>query len=985
MPSEDELAQTATVPASPVAHAAGVRTVLGRYRIEATLGQGGMGVVHAAFDPELERKIALKVLRHAGSADARARLLREARAMAKLSHPHVITVFDVGSAEGEDFVAMELVDGQTLGEWVRDHHPRPRQILAAFVAAGRGLAAAHRAGLVHRDFKPSNVLRSRDGKIVVTDFGLARETGGADAVAVGASAAGLTTTRTETGAILGTPAYMAPEQWTGGEVTPATDQFAFCVALWEALAGERPYRGNTAEELRTGVLGGPAELAAEAIPRPLRSVLRRGLEADAAGRWPSMDALLAALDSYLGRRRRWLVYGGGLAVIATIVAVYAVGRSRASAGADGCQAPVLDPRSVPVAQLAARDAGAGELVRGDLARWASVRERTCAAPAVERSPRLACLDTTLARLAATVRAVVADPARLDADGLAIALVDPALCDRPSPPRVTPMTPELAAAFALRRHARAGAAPTASERALADRAQEPCAHATALLGRIECFDERDLPANANTVFRDMTAAMALMPRCDDDAIKTEFALGQAELRGATDVEDGEAAVSAFPQDDMRGQVEAIRARRAAASERWADALAANERALELFGRRHRTGDELSAVQAAAHSLIAIGGAAELARAQALYARWIPIARAFGPRRSTLELDALHLRWGLGDVAGADAAIEEMRARGRLTDFTPPYSMGPEHDVAGVVVDESGAPVAGAQVAAGFFLIGDSASIASPAHTPLQRGATTAADGTFRIAGAHGFIRAQLGDRRSSAVPVADHVKVVLLETGTIAGTVALGGLPAHRASVIARSETGESSVVMIAPIAKDGAFQLTGVPRGKIALAVTTSSSYELGGRIQRVVVGSAPVTVALSASQQRLYVIGHSRDLTPPEGALVWLFADTDPGPAPTLKTLKTRTTVRSGLFGQAGDLKQLPPELTGKVQHDDIVVTIRDRPEGAVLACGIGFAIAQFTSAPTSVELGNLLADMPLACVHVTPEQSSAVIELPPMRKLTP
>src|SRR6185312_1481165 len=183
--SDDELARTATAPGSDAGGGTAMPPLtgsLGRYRLERELGVGGMGVVHAAFDPDLERRVALKVLKtDRGDDEARQRLLREARAMARLTHPNVVTVHEVGSAGGRDYVAMELVEGQSLDQWLKAAHRTPAEIVPAFLAAGRGLAAAHAAGLVHRDFKPHNVLRRSDGRIAVTDFGLARAEGISDA------------------------------------------------------------------------------------------------------------------------------------------------------------------------------------------------------------------------------------------------------------------------------------------------------------------------------------------------------------------------------------------------------------------------------------------------------------------------------------------------------------------------------------------------------------------------------------------------------------------------------------------------------------------------------------------------------------------------------------------------------------------------------------------------------------------------------------
>ena len=320
-----------TATAIPTAGAAEpVGATLGRYRLEREIGAGANGIVHAAFDPNLERRIALKVLRGTTATfEARERLLREARAMARLAHPNVVTVYEVGFASNRDFVAMELILGESLAEWLREARRAPAAILDAFLAAGRGLAAAHAAGIVHRDFKPHNVLRSRAGRIVVTDFGLARDAEGQvsarDAMLVETDSGPPNTLAgiTVTGSLLGTPAYMSPEQWQGGAITPATDQFAFCVALWEALSGERPYRGPTIDDLKRQVAHGPAALDASRIPRRVRSLLRRGLDPDPAKRWPNMDALLVPLRG--ARRPPGVALAiTGAAVIAAIALVFAL-------------------------------------------------------------------------------------------------------------------------------------------------------------------------------------------------------------------------------------------------------------------------------------------------------------------------------------------------------------------------------------------------------------------------------------------------------------------------------------------------------------------------------------------------------------------------------------------------------------------------------------------------------------------------------------
>jgi eukaryotic-like serine/threonine-protein kinase len=268
--------------ASGFADVAVTGSCFGRFVTNGLLGQGGMGIVLSAFDPELDRQVAIKVLvpgSPAGSGGdaeaARAQLQREAQAMAKLNHPNVVTVYDVGRAGEHLFIAMELVQGGTLRQWLEAQTRSWREILTMFVAAGRGLEAAHVAGLVHRDFKPENVLLGSDGRPRVSDFGLVTASGaleGSDLeVPLSESSVAVR------GVSFGTPAYMSPEQWSGGVIDARGDQFAFCVALWKALMGSHPFAGTTAKELRASVLSGarPAAPGGRRAPSWLTQILLR--------------------------------------------------------------------------------------------------------------------------------------------------------------------------------------------------------------------------------------------------------------------------------------------------------------------------------------------------------------------------------------------------------------------------------------------------------------------------------------------------------------------------------------------------------------------------------------------------------------------------------------------------------------------------------------------------------------------------------------
>ena len=291
-------------------------TRLGAYLLLRKLGEGGMGAVYAAYHEGLDRKVAIKVVRRdrSGGTTGRQEVVREAQALARLSHPNVVQVHEVGEHAEQLFVAMELVHGETLAVWQRAPGRGLDEIVDAYRQAATGLRAAHEAGLVHRDFKPANVIVGVDGRVRVIDFGLAS----APAVAAGA----LVSTGGE--GLSGTPAYMSPEQFAGREVDARSDIFSLCVALWEALHGQRPFAGDSVEELRASVGGGRRQPPPAGVQLPERLVhaLERGLAGDPGRRWDTLDPLIAALTdprgdpSAAGRERRLLfIIVGGLLIV----------------------------------------------------------------------------------------------------------------------------------------------------------------------------------------------------------------------------------------------------------------------------------------------------------------------------------------------------------------------------------------------------------------------------------------------------------------------------------------------------------------------------------------------------------------------------------------------------------------------------------------------------------------------------------------------
>ncbi|WP_143141366.1 serine/threonine-protein kinase [Nannocystis exedens] len=416
---------------------------LGRFTVLGLIGHGGMGVVYACYDDQLDRKVAVKVLHREvvrEQDNARKRLLREAQAMARLSHPNIVTVHEVGQVDDTLYVAMEFVRGVTLEAWVQQSRPW-RQILAVYLQAGRGLAAAHRAGLVHRDFKPQNAMVGEDGRVKVLDFGLARlhdeDLGeeGPGGASVRPESALLRRPLTRTGVILGTPGYMSPEQHLGLRGTAESDQFSFCVSLYQSLYGEWPFSTESFQALREDAVHGRVAPPPAGSPVPARvfKALRRGLRAEPGARFASMTALLAELERDPAVTYRRVAALAATAVIAGAGGVIA---TMGNSGFERCPdaraelAGIWDEgraAEVGAAVRAVAPTRAGEtlaLIEPQLGRyaatWVQLRNDACRAHAGGRRAahvfdlQTSCLDQRRAALDATVDAfALAEATNLD--------------------------------------------------------------------------------------------------------------------------------------------------------------------------------------------------------------------------------------------------------------------------------------------------------------------------------------------------------------------------------------------------------------------------------------------------------------------------------------------------------------------------------------------------------------------------------------------
>ena len=435
---------------------------LGRYVLLERLGAGGGGVVHAAYDTELNRRVAIKLLRASpegtrDASEAEAHLVAEAQAMAQLSDPNVIPVYDMGRYEPPDlglpadatdveiprqgvFVVMEFVDGVDGKQWLELRRRDWREVLDVFVAAGRGLAAAHEHGLVHRDFKPANVLVGQDGRVRVLDFGLAREVVPQSGdVALDDEDLGIL--QTKTGFVRGTPVYMSPEQHRGASIDPRSDQFAFCVSLFEALYGERPFAGDSMRALRKAKnAGAPAPKADRDVPRWLADVVRRGLSPRPEDRFEDMRALVDRLEQDRSARRKTVALVGVLLAVASTIGITAAQPQRVDpciasrASIDEAWGPdaraSLEQRIEESGRPFAKHTWKALSARLDESAktWGQVHDEVCPAQTGDPNPPMHCLVEWRDRVAALVKALGSD------DPKAIEYAAPAVLDLADPKR-----------------------------------------------------------------------------------------------------------------------------------------------------------------------------------------------------------------------------------------------------------------------------------------------------------------------------------------------------------------------------------------------------------------------------------------------------------------------------------------------------------------------------------------------------------------------
>ncbi len=1030
--ASDYLANTVTAgPNSP--GAGGAKTdgdtlhgSFGRYTIEGEIGRGAMGIVYRAVDPDLERAVALKVLRDDTNHEARARLLREARAMAKVSHPNVVAVHEVGSVGGRDFIAMELVTGTTVADWQRATQRSTDELLTTFVAAGNGLVAAHAKGVVHRDFKPHNILRSANGDVLVTDFGLARSVeldpntmaAGRNAVdpmaqtlsitapattTLAAAAHTPTTTvaaeLTQTGSLLGTPAYMSPEQWNNQPVGPAADQFAWAVAVWEALVGKRPFSGDSVEQLRKQILAGPQTLNPAALPRRLRPILLRGLATNPRDRFASMSEMLHAVQR--ARRKHSLAIIGLTILTASAVAVAVViASTKNSSNVGSCPTPAISDVTVWSPTIVAGFRNANKLrfaddIEADVQTWKASRLTACKAEPRVRTAQLACLDGVMARIALAVSAnqnLAPHTANFEprAD-----LIDPTVCNSSPPPTLTATWPTLASdVFALRRRADEDQASVteAEVSELVTRAGDTgCLVVVALMLRAQ-IQGYDL----NKIRHDVDQAAESLDRCNDDRLSADVANLQAwvviqtpfaDTQFATALRRAESITARIPEAYTLASLLQVKAAAARQKDHAEDAARMYAEAAHIMGARGLWANQLRSSDDAVSAWFNAPQKNQALISQAVQAG-LPLAnQLFGPDHAiaqSFKRSTAFIAWYSGDLLGASKISQTLQPN-KVIDNSPTEVLQ------GTVINADGTPAVAAHVVAARGFFADAIDL-SPFFSPAEPNhAVTDAAGHFLIKKAplRAVVVAQLGQQRSRAFTVEPNQAITLrLETtSSISGRIIANGQGKPSISVIVAIPSNPKDTMVFsvgAPVAVDGTFNIDNVPIGRVRLMPTSSLRGGLGDSIL-VNLTAAPlrnIELDPNRTTRTVYAVVRGTLMVQPLGGQV-IVVDAN-------ATFKNALEIRDALSNQASVSiatanpivgEKIPKALLGKVQPGELVAEIQNVSAGPHRACGLG--ISGDVSSPEFWEkLQGNLKRIGVTCVDLGANQDTVVIEVPPLPK---